>query len=216
MGALGRRATGVLVAAAVALCATGCGRAPDLTTTAATTTAPSVVSTIAGGTEVLGGAAPGAAGGEASDASTGSSPVAATPIAACEKAQFAAHAGLGVGAFHQYLWQPYRQGAFDPNAAGRQEAVAKAALGATQTLREVTAALRDVEGCPDTRALTAAVRAGLAAIGRAATALATGAVDASLLTAIDDQLAAVHRQAAAVGIAVPDQAPLTQLVTSGR
>jgi hypothetical protein len=204
----------VLVVAAVALAPTGCTRSQDPTTVVSTTAAPSIVSTIAGGTDVL---APAGAPSDASTAATGSSPVAATPAGACEKARFAAHAGLGAGALHRYLWQPYQQGAFASNAPGRQQAMAEAGLAATFALREAAAALRDIERCPDTRSLASAIRSGLGTLGQAATGLATGTVDGSLLTALNNQVATIRGQAETAGIAVPDLFPsLAELATSAR
>ena len=44
------------------------------------------------------------------------------------KTKFVAHAGLAFGAFHRYLYKPYKAGAFRKGADGRIKAIIKAGL----------------------------------------------------------------------------------------
>src|ERR1700761_1772165 len=46
------------------------------------------------------------------------------------KTKFTAHAALGFGAFHRYIYKPYRAGTFRSGAHGRLTTFAKAALAA--------------------------------------------------------------------------------------
>lgn len=53
------------------------------------------------------------------------------------KTKFVTHAALGFGAFHRYIYKPYRAGTFRSGAHGRLFAFAKAALAALFIKREI-------------------------------------------------------------------------------
>ncbi len=71
-----------------------------------------------------------------------------TPSGACAsagesrfaKARFILHAGIAFGAFHRYIYKPYRAGAFKAGAPGRAKALAKAGASALVVAHEVKAA----------------------------------------------------------------------------
>lgn len=93
-----------------------------------------------------------------------------TPTTSFAKTKFALHAGLAFGAFHRYLWKPYRAGTFGKGASGRVTAFVKAGLAALFVKREVRLASEDVKADP---ALCHAIAAPLASIGNGV----QGAVD---------------------------------------
>jgi hypothetical protein len=53
------------------------------------------------------------------------------------KTKFLAHAALGFGAFHRYIYKPYRAGTFRSGAHGRIRAFIKATLAALFVKREI-------------------------------------------------------------------------------
>ena len=53
------------------------------------------------------------------------------------KTKFLAHAALGFGAFHRYIYKPYRAGTFRSGAHGRLTAFIKAGLAALFIKREI-------------------------------------------------------------------------------
>jgi hypothetical protein len=53
------------------------------------------------------------------------------------KTKFVTHAALGFGAFHRYIYKPYRAGTFRSGAHGRLTAFIKAALAALFIKREI-------------------------------------------------------------------------------
>lgn len=53
------------------------------------------------------------------------------------KTKFTAHAALGFGAFHRYIYKPYRAGTFRSGAHGRLAAFIKAGLAALFIKREI-------------------------------------------------------------------------------
>lgn len=78
------------------------------------------------------------------------------------KTKFVAHAGLGFGAFHRYLYKPYKAGTFKKGADGRVKAFVKAGVAALFIKREVRLASEDVKANPT---LCKAIAAPLAKVG---------------------------------------------------
>jgi hypothetical protein len=107
-------------------------------------------------------AAPADPSSSASDATPVDATCPATPTTSFAKTKFALHAGLAFGAFHRYLWKPYRAGTFGKGASGRVTAFVKAGLAALFVKREVRLADEDVKADPT---LCHAIAAPLASIG---------------------------------------------------
>jgi hypothetical protein len=59
------------------------------------------------------------------------------------KTKFVLHAGLALGAFHRYIYKPYRAGSFKQGAPGRKKALAKAGASALFAYHELKVAARD-------------------------------------------------------------------------
>lgn len=78
------------------------------------------------------------------------------------KTKFVLHSGLGFGAFHRYLYKPYRNGNFKSGADGRFTAFVKGGLAALFVKREVRLAVEDVKANPT---LCKALAAPMAKIG---------------------------------------------------
>ncbi|SIR98124.1 hypothetical protein [Williamsia sterculiae] len=78
------------------------------------------------------------------------------------KTKFVAHAGLGFGAFHRYLYKPYKAGTFKKGADGRVTAFVKGGVAALFIKREIRLASEDVKANPT---LCKAIAAPLAKIG---------------------------------------------------
>jgi hypothetical protein len=78
------------------------------------------------------------------------------------KTKFVAHAGAGFGAFHHWIYKPYRDGKFAKGAHGRIRAFVKGGLAALFVKREVRLALNDAKANPT---LCKAIAAPLANIG---------------------------------------------------
>jgi hypothetical protein len=98
----------------------------------------------------------------ASDAAPVDGGCPATATTSFAKTKFVLHAGLAFGAFHRYLWKPYRAGTFGKGASGRVTAFLKGGLAALFVKREVRLASEDVKADPT---LCRAIAAPLASIG---------------------------------------------------
>src|SRR5581483_5289421 len=64
------------------------------------------------------------------------------------KTKFLAHAALGFGAFHRYIYKPYRAGTFRSGAHGRLAAFIKAGLAALFVKREIRLAFAAAQNSP--------------------------------------------------------------------
>ncbi|HEV7207601.1 MAG TPA: hypothetical protein VGN54_02550 [Mycobacteriales bacterium] len=104
-------------------------------------------SSTAGGTPTVTvtASSPGANAGSATNAAA-SCPTSNTTAFA--KTKFVLHAGLAFGAFHRYLYKPFRAGSFSSGAHGRIAAFVKAGLAALFIKREVRLASADVQANP--------------------------------------------------------------------
>jgi hypothetical protein len=64
------------------------------------------------------------------------------------KTKFVLHTGLAFGAFHRYLYKPYKAGTFKKGADGRITAIIKGGLAALFVKREIRLASADVKANP--------------------------------------------------------------------
>lgn len=63
------------------------------------------------------------------------------------KTKFLFHAGLAFGAFHRYIYKPFRNGGFSPPSQ-HKAAIVKAGLAALFAFHEAKIALRDAQASP--------------------------------------------------------------------
>jgi hypothetical protein len=78
------------------------------------------------------------------------------------KTKFVLHTGLAFGAFHRWLYKPYKNDGFSKGASGRTVAFVKGGLAALFIKREIRLASEDVKASP---ALCQTLAAPLAKIG---------------------------------------------------
>ena len=187
----------------MALFVGGCGKSANSTAAGGATTSASTAtsSTDTSASPSATGSASTSPGVSASDASA-SCPTSNTKNFA--KTRFVAHAGLAFGAFHRYLYKPYRAGTFTSGGTrSKVVAFAKAGAAALFIKRQVRLASEDVKANPT---LCKAVAAPLASLSDSITGavdkLKTG--DASGLTAANSQIAAIESGAKS------DGAPITE------
>jgi hypothetical protein len=90
-------------------------------------------------------AAAGCGGSSSGNGSGGSGPT--TQHIAFAKTKFLLHAGLAFGAFHRYIYKPFRNGGFSP-PSHHKAAIVKAGLAAMFAYHEAKIALRDAQASP--------------------------------------------------------------------
>lgn len=91
------------------------------------------------------------------------------------RTKFVLHAGLALGAFHRYIYKPYRAGLFKKGAPGRTKALVKAGASAVFIYHELKIAAQDAR-CdgPTLRKLAAPVSTALSGFSSLKDALTGG------------------------------------------
>lgn len=195
--ALIRLLSTLLSICAVVLLSAGCGGSTTTSTGGAAATATSVA---AGAASAAGSAT---AGMSASASGATSCPSANTTTFA--KTKFVTHSGLAFGAFHRYLYKPFRAGTFQSGAHGRITAIVKAGVAALFIKREVRLAYQDVQANPT---LCKAIAQPLQSVGdqidAAVSGLKTGST--SGITALDGVVQSVTSKASSAGAPIKEDA----------
>jgi hypothetical protein len=103
------------------------------------------------------------------------------------------HAGLALGAFHRYVYKPYRAGAFKKDAPGQKKALVKAGASALFAYHELKVADEDAR-CdgPALKKLASPLASALSAFANLKTAIGAGnlggiAGAAALLNSVSSQ-----------------------------
>ncbi|MFE3795603.1 hypothetical protein [Nocardia tengchongensis] len=121
------------------------------------------------------------------------------------KTKFVLHTGAGFGAFHQWIWKPYKVGTFKKGSNGRVMAFVKAGAAALFVKREIRLATQDVKASP---ALCKLLAKPLAHIGdkvqAAYTKLRGG--DTSGVTDLENSIDSIEAQAKGAGTAITEPA----------
>ena len=190
-----RTITALLSMLLVVTVAAGCKTSSTATGTGAGTGVSATAGTLPAATATAG-TAPGSA-------STVACPSSNTTSFA--KTKFVVHSGLAFGAFHRYLYKPFRAGTFGSGAHGRLAAFIKAGLAALFIKREVRLAYDDVQANPT---LCAAIAQPLRVVGddiQTAVDKIKGG-DTSAVTAVESTVASVETKAASAGTAIQEDA----------
>lgn len=121
------------------------------------------------------------------------------------KTKFVAHAGLAFGAFHRYIYKPFRADEFRSGARGRFSAFAKAGLAALFIKREVRLASEDAKANPTLCNLIAAPLERVAtSVGDAVTRLKGG--DVTGVEGVQSAVSGVESSAAGAGTTIQEDA----------
>ena len=196
------RKTTLWIVLVLALFVGGCGKSTSSSTAAGGDTSSASASDTGSGSSGSAASATASPGASADAASAASCPTSNTKSFA--KTKFVAHAGLAFGAFHRYLYKPYRAGTFTSGGTrSKVLAFAKAGAAALFIKREVRLASEDVKANPT---LCKVVAAPLASLGDSITSavnkLKTG--DPSGLTAANSDIASIESSAQSKGTAITE------------
>jgi hypothetical protein len=131
--------------------------------------------------------------------------------------KFALHAGLAFGAFHRYIYKPFKAGSFTGgNLSKHKLAVAKAALAGLFAYHELKLAIKDAQASPTLSKLVAPVNALADKLKSIGSSVKSGKPDVSAIESSNGDITSLSGLASAAGISVPDQIPsAAQLVTGG-
>lgn len=122
------------------------------------------------------------------------------------KTKFVLHAGLAFGAFHRYLYKPFKAGTFTGGGTAHKVLVfAKAGAAALFIKREIRLSVEDVKANPLLcKAIVAPLGSLSDTISGAVTKLRTG--DTSALTDANSAIAAIETQARQGGATIAEDA----------
>lgn len=114
------------------------------------------------------------------------------------KTKFVAHTGMGFGAFHQWIYKPYKAGTFKKGSKGRVMAFVKAGTAALFVKREIRLAAQDVKANPTLCKTLAKPLAQVGDMVQGAYAKLRGG-DTSGVNALENSISSIESQAAKAG-----------------
>lgn len=146
-------------------------------------------------------------GSQAAAPSNSGSPAATAPgtsSTSLAKTKFVLHAGLAFGAFHRYIYRPFRAGRLGGNPLTHKLAYLKAGLAGLFAYHEMRLALVDARSSPLLRRLLAPIAALSATLQSLATRLKDGHADSTAIGGAQSSVNRIGSQAAAAGQSVHD------------
>src|SRR5947209_10282051 len=122
------------------------------------------------------------------------------------KTKFALHAGLAFGAFHRYIYKPYKQGKFSGGLFRHKLATVKAVLAAGFAYHEVRLALNDARSSKILSTLLSPLLALQTKLSGLRSQLTSGNVNPDAITSANSDAGAISSQSASKGQPIQDQA----------
>jgi hypothetical protein len=148
--------------------------------------------------------------------SSGSTSNSTTPnVGRLPTVKFVLHAGLAFGAFHRWIYKPFKAGAFSGGLFKHKLTVLKAGLAGLFVYHELKLAVKDAQASPKLAKLVAPVTALADKIKSIGSSVKSGKPDASSLSSANGDITSVSGLASAAGIPVPDQIPSEAQLAAG-
>lgn len=123
------------------------------------------------------------------------------------KTKFALHLGVAFGAFHRYIYKPFKAGAFKAGAPGRVQALLKAGAAALFAAHELKTARGDALSDDHLRPLAEKVQDLLSRLGGLGSSLRGGALDAGAITGAAAAVSSLGSASGSAGAVVKELAP---------
>ena len=157
----------------------------------------------------------GAAGASSSGSQT--TPAASTPnVGKAPTVKFVLHTGLAFGAFHRWIYKPFKAGSFTGgNLSKHKLAAVKAGLAGLFAYHELKLAVKDAQASPKLSKLVAPITALGAKLKSIGSSVKSGKPDASALSSANGDVTSLSGLASAAGVSVPDQIPSAAQLASG-
>ncbi len=146
--------------------------------------------------------------GSAASSSSGAPAQTTTPAKTVHfaKTKFLIHAGLAFGAFHRYLYKPFKAGAFN-HPLQHKLALVKATAAALFVVHEVKQAGEAAQGSAVLRKLFSPLTALAGTVIGLAKGLTSGHVDASSLGSANGTIDSIKSGASSAGASIAEHAP---------
>ncbi|HEY2317871.1 MAG TPA: hypothetical protein VGH67_06195 [Solirubrobacteraceae bacterium] len=122
------------------------------------------------------------------------------------KTKFVLHAGLAFGAFHRYIYKPFKEGKFSAGLLHHKLATLKAGLAAVFAYHEVKLALQDARSSKLLSKALSPLLALQTKLGALATGLKHGSVDGTAITSANADADQTSQAGAGAGQPITDQA----------
>ena len=121
------------------------------------------------------------------------------------KTKFALHAGLAFGAFHRYIYKPFKQGEFSGGLFHHKLATIKAALAAAFAYHEIKLALQDARSSKILSTLLSPLLGLQNKLSALHDGLQHGSVDGSAIDSANSDTSSISSQAGQKGQPIQDQ-----------
>jgi hypothetical protein len=143
-----------------------------------------------------------------SGASAGGAPVAQTTTKHIHfaKTKFLLHAALAFGAFHRYIYKPYRAGVFS-HPLQHKLALVKAAAAGALVVHELRKASEDAQSSALLRKLFSPLTALAATVTGLAASVKSGHPDPAALGSANGAIESIKQSASSAGVRVGEHAP---------
>jgi len=148
-------------------------------------------------------------------AGTATSTSGSSNVGSLPTAKFVLHAGLALGAFHRYIYSPFRSGAFSGGLFKHKLALAKAALAGVFAYRELRLALADARASSLLSKLLEPVEALAGKLAALASRLKGGHVEAGALAAAAGEAQGLVSLASGSGLSIAQQIPRVSQLAGG-
>ncbi len=131
--------------------------------------------------------------------------------ASFDKTKFVFHAGLGFGAFHHFIYKPFKSGELSSGAPGRFRHLAEAGVATAFTVHELRLAKQDAEANPTLcKVVAAPLDAAAAKLQSLGGSVRSGQVSGSDLDQVNSTIGQAQSGSSRAGTPVADQVPSTE------
>jgi hypothetical protein len=124
------------------------------------------------------------------------------------KSKFVLHAGLAFGAFHRYIYKPFRAGAFRGGAQGRLKALFKGGAAALFAVHELRIAREDALSDDRLRPLAERIERLLGRLGSLGASLKRGAMNPAAIVGAAGAVSSLGTASSGVGTVIKEVAPV--------
>jgi hypothetical protein len=121
------------------------------------------------------------------------------------KTKFLLHAGLAFGAFHRYIYKPYKSGGFTP-VSSHKLAIVKAGAAGLFAYHEIKIALVDAQSSSTLSKLVSPLTALQSKMSSLGSKLKSGKLDGSAISNANSSVSSIGSQSASSGASIKDLA----------
>jgi hypothetical protein len=128
-----------------------------------------------------------------------------TPHVHFAKTKFVLHAGLAFGAFHRYIFKPFKSGGFTP-VSSHKLAIVKAGAAGLFAYHEIKIALVDAQSSATLSKLVSPLTALQSKMSSLGSGLKSGKLDGSAISNANSSVSSIGSQSASSGASIKDLA----------